>query len=346
MAASNSYHTGLHDRRGFDGILQFLMGFLVLSILVLILYSWKLGLGMFLFAGVYYITVETVSAPPDNRTEKFMMWARNRPRRRPVLLCLGDSLTHGNLSASITPEIPIKLSAALGMDVPSSGGAFVDPLWVVNAGQNGITSHTILNERLNKALGCYPDFIMIWIGTNDVRAMYCASWGKQVVSMNNLPERPNMATFERNLTGILDFIRKSSPVVKVALCTLPPMGEDLRSGANALIREANEVIERVAKTDEKCVVIPVFDRLEEYLHKNRRGKRIVPVEMQPLLMLAMAPMYHVARLFNWNALSAMVGNKLLTDELHLNERGADIVVDLIVQWLLSASVAKAIAVKS
>ena len=134
-AASTMYHTGLHDRRGFDGVLQFLLGSLVVSILVLILYSWKLGLGLFLFFGVYYITLESASAPPENRPEKFIAWARGRPRRRPVLLCLGDSLTHGNLSASITPTIPIKVSAALGMDPPNSSGAFVDPLWVVNAGQ-------------------------------------------------------------------------------------------------------------------------------------------------------------------------------------------------------------------
>jgi hypothetical protein len=136
MAPSNTtYHTGLHDRRGFDSVLQFLMAALVLSILVLILYSWKLGLGMLFVFGVYYITIDSVSVPPENRPEKFIGWARNRPRRRPVLLCLGDSLTHGTLSASVTPEIPVKLSAALGMDPPSIGEAFVDPLWVVNAGQ-------------------------------------------------------------------------------------------------------------------------------------------------------------------------------------------------------------------
>lgn len=135
MSSSKAYHTGLHDRRGFDTILQILLGALVLSILILILYSWKLGLGMFLFFGIYYITFESISAPPENRPERFIVWARHRPRRRPVLLCLGDSLTHGNLSASITPEIPIKLSTSLGMDPPAFGAAFNDPLWIVNAGQ-------------------------------------------------------------------------------------------------------------------------------------------------------------------------------------------------------------------
>jgi lysophospholipase L1-like esterase len=187
---------------------------------------------------------------------------------------------------------------------------------------------------------------MVWIGTNDVRAMHSSFWGNRVVSVNALPEQPNMTTLERNLGSILNYIRKSSPVVKIAFCTLPPMGEDLRSDANALIREANEAIERVAKADDNCFVIPVFDRLEEYLQKNRRGKRALPIGLQPLICTLMMPIYHVARLRSWNTLSVIVGNKVLADGLHLNEHGRDIVVGLIVEWLLSANVAKAIAVKN
>ena len=75
-----------------------------------------------------------------------------------MLLCLGDSLTHGNVSASITPEIPLKLCGFLGLPTPDYGKTFADPLWVVNAGQNMITSHTILHERLHTSMGVYPDY--------------------------------------------------------------------------------------------------------------------------------------------------------------------------------------------
>lgn len=179
-----------------------------------------------------------------------------------------------------------------------------------------------------------------------MRAMYSPSWGQQLTSMNALPERPTMAVFERNLTSILDFIRQSSPSVKIAVGTLPPMGEDLRSPANTLVREANTVIERVAKNVDHCTVIPIFDGLESHIEKSRSRKYAVPVDLFPILSLIMTPWYHVAHLLSWNTLSMFVGNTVLTDGLHLNERGADIVVDLIIQWLLSANVAKAIAVKS
>jgi hypothetical protein len=144
--------------------MQICLGAMVVSVLVLILYSWKLGLGMFIFFGIYYRTFDLTSAPPVNRPEKFITWARNRPRRRPVLLCLGDSLTHGNVTANYIPEIPVKLSAALGMDLPPTGEAFKDPIWVVNAGQ--VRNHGIARSTPVEALTCdrilahfsqYPD---------------------------------------------------------------------------------------------------------------------------------------------------------------------------------------------
>jgi acyl-CoA thioesterase-1 len=211
--------------------------------------------------------------------------------------------------------------------------------------KNGITSHTILNERLNKAMGCYPDYVLVWIGTNDVRAMYKTAWGNQVVSTNGLPHRPSISILERNLVGIVSFIRQSSPAVKIAICTLPPMGEDLKSSANKLVRDANQVIERVGKSTEACAVIPVFDRLESLIEKSRRGKKAVSVEKFFLLFSWMMPAYHIFRVGSWNTLSAMVGNTVMTDGIHLNERGAAVVTDLIVEWLLKANVAKAIAVK-
>lgn len=154
-----------------------------------------------------------------------------------------------------------------------------------------------------------------------------------------------MAVFERNLASILCFIRQSSPVVKIALCTLPPLGEDLSSRANKMVREANEIIERVAKSDDVCSVLPVFDRLESMIEKGNRRKKRLPVEMSLILALIMMPMYHVCRMFNWNTLSSIVGHTVLTDGIHLNEKAADEIADLIVDWLLTVQVAKAIAVK-
>lgn len=188
---------------------------------------------------------------------------------------------------------------------------------------------------------------MIMIGTNDVRAMYKKSWASHMVTVNDLPVTPTMQVFERNLNGIVNFIRQSSPMVQIGICTLPPLGENLNSRSNQLVREANDIIEQVAAADgDRCTVIPVFARLESHLEKKRRGLSL-PVDYFALVAIIMNPLFHMAgRIFTWNRLSALVGNTILSDGVHLNETGKDEVVDVVVDWLLKKNVAKAIAVKS
>lgn len=341
------YRSGSHDRRGFDLVMKAFLVVIPLGLFLMIFYSWKIGLAVFMFGCGTFITLEVVSAPPANSPDYFINWVRNQDRRRPILVCLGDSLTHGNCSASITPDIPAKLCEILGMAPPKYGDTFVDPLWIVNAGQNMITSHTILHERLNKTLSCQPDFILLWIGTNDVRAIYKRAWAREVVSINNLPQKPTMEQLERNLKGILDFIRQSSPMVQIGICTLPPMGEDLKAPANKVVREANELIEKVvAAQGEGCTVIPVFERFESILEKKRRSRNTPPVDYFCYLAFFMNPLYIAVPFLDWNKLSAPFSHKLLSDGLHLNENGKDEVVGLVVDWLMKKNVAKAIAVKA
>jgi len=319
---------------------------IVVSLLGMIFYNWKIGLGLFMFCCIWFITLEAISARPDNNPSTFIKWQRTQNQRRPVLLCLGDSLTHGNVSGSITPEIPLKLCASLGLPTPDYGTTFAAPLWIVNAGQNMITTHTILHERLHSALGVHPDYILIMIGTNDVRAMYSKIACKSVVRINDLPEKPTLQILERNLTEILQFIRDASPKVEVGLCTLPPMGENLKSPSNKLVREANEIIERVgSKAAERVTIIPVFDQMETILEKRKRFWSW-PFDFWLIAGLLQYPFYHVLGLFSWNTLSRPFGYHILSDGLHLNERGRDVVVDLVVEWLSARNVAKAIAVKS
>jgi hypothetical protein len=106
-----------------------------------------------------------------NRTSSNTNTNTNTSSNSPMLLCLGDSLTHGSCSASFTPEIPLQLSQKLCLPLSEHPHrSFADPLWVVNAGQNSITSHTVLQERLAPTLqAIYPDYVLILIGTMTCR---------------------------------------------------------------------------------------------------------------------------------------------------------------------------------
>ena len=309
---------------------------------------WGIALAQFVISTLLFIALEAVSSPPANQAAAFQYFIRNNlsPSRRPVLVCLGDSLTHGTASYSYTVDIPTQLTSALAMPPPSATSIFADPLWVVNCGQNYITTHTIWRERLNKALDCRPDYILIMIGTNDVRAMVREWWGADVKRVNDLPEIPTLSTFTRNFNGILSHIQQASPMTQVGVCTLPPLGEDVKSQANKMVRQANDAIaQAVSRAGDKFTLIPVFDRFETILEKE--GKRTDWLVLSPVLSAVMAMTYQLLPgMVSWNFLGRLVGHKLLYDGIHLNERAGAELVDLIVEWLVTKGVAKAIAVKS
>lgn len=353
MAKSTTF-----DDRGLGSIASFLLVMMVVNAVVTIFYSWKLGLVNGAMTISLYFVVKGIMVQPANNPSAFTAWTRSRDRRRPVLLCLGDSIAHGTCSAPIPTAIPAKLRSVLGFPAPAddatSGSPFVDPVWVVNAGQNSITSHTILHERLNTALNVYPDYILIMIGTNDVQCMYNPTWARYIAGINGLPEIPTLHVLERNLTGILRFIQEASPKVEIGLCTLPPFGEDPQSTSNRLVRQANAVIERVAATaaaKEKVTLIPVFSELEAVLEKKRRGWTL-PFDHWKLaftvqnIIFQLGMLKSTSTLSPWNTLSKPFGFTVMSDGLHLNERGRDIVVDLVVEWMQRKNIAKAIAVKS
>ena len=339
--------SGRQDRRGFETFIRLQFLVVAAGFGLLLFYSWKVGLAVLMTGCACFILLETASGPPINNPEIFSIWVRRQPGRKPVLLCLGDSLTHGVCSADFTPEIPFKLSETLGLPLPKGGKEFTDPVWVINAGQNGITTYTVLYERLNKALSCHPDYVLVMIGTNDMRGVYSSTWGRRTKALNDLPAVPTMESFERNLKGILDFLHKASPLVQIGVCTLPPMGENLKHKANQVIRNANEIIERVvSQAQGKVTLVPIYANMEAVLEKKGKRSMSLPVDYFFPVSAFLFPIYHFLPIFSWNTLSSWVGNIILLDGLHLNERGRDIVVDAVVEWLVKANVAKAIAVKS
>ena len=81
------YRSGSHDRRGFDFIMKSFLVVIPLGLILMIFYSWKIGLAVFMCGCSTFITLEAVSAPPANSPDYFIKWVRNQGRRRPILVC-------------------------------------------------------------------------------------------------------------------------------------------------------------------------------------------------------------------------------------------------------------------
>lgn len=367
-----------YDRRGFDLLLQLLLVGMVISFGIILLYDWKIGTVLFLFCCMYFITVEAISARPDNNPFTFSEWRQRNMNNTdiancPILLCLGDSITHGNCSASYTPEIPYQLSMKLGLPIPSSdnnySSTFSEPIYVVNGGQNSITSHTLLHEKLIPYMNMIrPDYVLILIGTNDIQALCRPQLiGSFIRYINRIPENPTLIKFEQNLRQMIQYILNEddndtttnknsshiSPHVQLGICTLPPLGENLNSYSNQMIRHANRIIERLvtetATTNERITLIPLYQEFETKI-LQKKWKYSLPYDIWWFIGMIMYPLYHIPHgsLFSWNTLSYILGQNhiVMSDGLHFNERGRDILVQLIINdFLYKKNITKAIAVK-
>ena len=182
------------------------------------------------------------------------------------------------------------------------------------------------------------------VGTNDVLSMYSPLVSRAKVKEFQLPEAPSMAILQQNIKGILEFITKASPKTEVGLCTLPPLGENLGSAGNKLVKEANEIIHSFQDCG-NCTVLEVGERLQsEIVRKNNGGKNAADPMMMVFYAAICCPL-HYFLMIPWKAFPTLSGGSIMHDAVHLTEDGGDIVADVILEWLFLKNVHKAIAVK-
>jgi lysophospholipase L1-like esterase len=310
------------ERRGFEPALLLGVCFVLLG-LVLVVFRQEVVRGCIVSAAgaVIYVTADRTSRPPSNRSET----------TRPLLICLGDSLTHGHCSASVVDRIVPTLKSRSGKDVK---------LGVVNAGQNNICSWTIYHKRMEAVLQYDPDYVLVMIGSNDVCSIYNKWWSVQRECMWQLPERPSLDGLETNVHGIVTTLLHHSPRLQVGLCTLPPMGEVFDQPTNQVVRQANVVISRIADSmGDRCTLVPVYGSLEQSIRSScsELGAWKPPADYFLPLSIVMGMLHHVGG-FSWNTLSRLLGNSVLSDSLHLNERGATVVATAVADWLLSKGI--------
>ncbi|MGY4857374.1 SGNH/GDSL hydrolase family protein [Cryobacterium sp. AP23] len=88
------------------------------------------------------------------RPDAFLAWGRHR-QTDTVVVCAGDSITHGFMSASCLSLLQDRLGA--------------DGYEFVNAGINSDLAWNLL-QRLDAIIACQLEVVTILIGTNDVAA--------------------------------------------------------------------------------------------------------------------------------------------------------------------------------
>lgn len=173
--------------------------------------------------------------------------------RAPVV-CLGDSITRGNLSADWVGSLREQL-----MGCPKT-----QPTAVLNAGVNMQCIENV-KQRISEVIACKPSHVTVLVGTNDLKAELSPVEGLMYRVFGKLPEVPSLEKYESSLREVSEQLRAAN--IQVALVSPPVLGEDIRCRANQRAAEFAEAVKRVA-AEGQCAYLPLFEQTAAQLPKE------------------------------------------------------------------------------
>jgi acyl-CoA thioesterase I len=237
-----------------------------------------------------------------------------RPDTSTLVVCVGDSLTAGQLSADWV--------ALLAEGLGPRGYEFV------NAGVNSQLAWNVL-QRLDEVIACDPDIVTLLVGSNDVLATLSPGHAARYRRYQRLPQRPTFAWYRENVERILDRLATETRARLVVL-ELPLLGEDRDSEPNRRVERYNLALRELCE-QRGVACLPLHRRLADLLPAEHRA----PPGAGSTGPMAAAAARRLLLRQDWDTISAKHGLRLLTDHVHLNGTAATVVADLLTDALTS-----------
>jgi lysophospholipase L1-like esterase len=197
----------------------------------------------------------------------------------------------------------------------------------VNAGVNGNVAWELL-QRIDRIIACRPAQVIILIGTNDVQATLTPDATRSTRASKCLPEDPSLGWYAACLREIVGRLQGAG--ASVALCSLPPIGQDLAAPVNAVVREANNAIHDVC-TEAGAAYLPVYEHLTDLLASQ--GATSGPAWTGSWAPGVASLVEHFALGRSYDAIALARGWVISPDGVHMDSTGATIIADLAAAWL-------------
>ncbi|MEY4579018.1 MAG: hypothetical protein RL701_3721 [Pseudomonadota bacterium] len=224
-----------------------------------------------------------------------------------TVACLGASIVHGRVSFDIVGA----LQAQLG-----------EQFQVVNAGLNGDLAWNALS-RLDSVIACRPDYVIVLVGSNDVMAAMNARAERRYRKMKKLPTRPTRRWYAENLRAIVQQLRAQTSA-EIALCSLPPIGEQFDAPINLRIAAYNAVVRELAK-EHGAAYLPIHEAIAAAISGSGSAQPKA-TEGSPWLMLS-AICEHYVLGSSFDAIAHRHGFAVHTDGVHLNSYAGRLIVE-------------------
>jgi lysophospholipase L1-like esterase len=267
-------------------------------------------ISLIIILGVVYIWIylKVSKHIPENYPN-----AINRQQINPskkVLVCFGDSNTHGNVSYNWVDDLSNQLS----------------DYQVFNAGINSDLTYTLL-RRIDDVIACNPDYVSILIGTNDVNSTMHPKMEKRYQNLGRISKdiSPNFEGFKENYIEIIHQLKQKTKA-KIAIMSLPVMGENLAHEANIRADKYSKFIKQLAE-NEQVVYLPVREIQKEFLVKNPKPLKHTFEETYKLLNHSVIGHYIFGK--TWDEMTTKHGFQLTPDNLHQNSTGGGMIRDLV-----------------
>ena len=234
---------------------------------------------------------------------------------KPVVVCCGDSITHGHI----------------GYDWVSSLRDKDDSKIYINAGINADLTWN-LNQRLDDIIKHNPDFITILIGTNDaIGSQPVKLIQDYYIQTKNLPQVPSIKWFEEQIEIFVKEVKENTSA-KIAITTLPWLGEQKDASIINVIKNHNKIIKRIA-VQYDLFILDLFSKFKEQIASND-SIPYTTSELRRLRGLRAVILYYIFG-WSWTKIGKKYKLKLLCDHIHLNEKGGDLMEQLAKEFLSS-----------
>lgn len=263
------------------------------------------------------IKLRRLFGPAPHNPRDFLRQGR-RESTRTLVVCAGDSITHGVASADYMTLLRDRFTGR--------GYEFI------NAGIGGDLAYNLL-ERVDDIIACRPDAVTVQIGSNDILGASSEGWAAYFARTKNIPQSPSLAWFGQNFTKIVQRLQNETEA-QISVLSMPMLGEDLTGEINQQVARYNRAIQEQAAAF-SVDYLPLNERLAAALGEtNHRPGQPFNTDMRETrnrMFQALAGHYILRK--SWDQIAAANGFQLLADGVHLNDRGAGLVAELIANWL-------------